>query len=57
MPNDDFIHYILIPELATKFCMKKDNIIYKQALLMFYENDFQTHYNVLMDQAFILNSV
>ena len=57
MPNDDFIHYILIPELAANFCMKKDNIIYKQALLMFYENDFQTHYNVLMDQAFILNSV
>ena len=47
----------MLPELATKFCMEKDNIIYKRALLMFYVNDFQTHYNVLMDQAFILNSV
>ena len=26
MSNNDFIHYILLPELATKFCVEKDDI-------------------------------
>ena len=42
MPNDDFIPYILLPESATKFCMEKDDITYKQASLKLYENDFPT---------------
>ena len=55
MSNDDFINYILPPELATKFCMEKDYITYKQASLKLYENDFLTlHHNGLMDQVFML---
>ena len=42
MPNDDFIPYILLPESATKFCMEKDDITYKQASLKLYENNFPT---------------
>ena len=55
MSNDDFIHYNFLPELATKFCMEKDYITYKQASLKLYKNDFPTlHHNDPMDQAFIL---
>ena len=55
MSNDDFIHYNFLPELATKFCMEKDYITYKQASLKLYKNDFPTlHHNDPMDQAFVL---
>ena len=40
MSNDDFIHYILPPELPTKFCMEKDDVTYKQIPLKLYDNDF-----------------
>ena len=42
MSNNDFIYYILLPKLVAKFCMKKDDITYKQASLKLYENDFPT---------------
>ena len=58
MSNDDVIHYILLPELATKFCMEKDDITYKQALLKLYDNEFATlDHNELMDQVFVLDRV
>ena len=58
MLNDDFIHYILLPELATKFYMEKDDITYKEASLKLYDNELPTlHYNDLMDQVFILDCV
>ena len=58
MSNNDFIHYILLPELATKFCMEKDDITYKQGSLKLCDNDFPTlHHNDLMDQVFILDCV
>ena len=58
MSNDDFIHYILLPELATKFYMEKDDITYKEASLKLYDNELPTlHHNDLMDQVFILDCV
>ena len=58
MLNDDFIHYILLPELDTNFCMEEDDITYKQASLKLYDNDFTTlHHNDLMDKVFILYCV
>ena len=42
MSNDDFIHYILLPELATKFYMEKDDITYREASLKLYDNEFPT---------------
>ena len=55
MSNDDLIHDVFLPELATKFCMEKDDITYKQPSLKFYEIDFPSlHHNDLMDQVFIL---
>ena len=56
MSNDDFIHHILLPELATKFYMEKDDITYKEASLKLYDNELPTlHRNDLMDQVFILD--
>ena len=40
MSNDDFIHYILHPEFATKFYMEK-YITYKEALKSFMTTNFQ----------------
>ena len=58
MSNDDFIRYILVPELATTFYMEKDDITHKEASLKLYDNEFPTtHYNDLMDQVFILDCV
>ena len=58
MSNDDFIHYILLPELFMKFYMEKENITYKEALLKLYENELPTlHHSDLMDQVFILDCV
>ena len=55
MSNHDFIHDVLLPELATKFCMEKDDVTNKQALLKLFDNDFPTlHRNCLMEQVFIL---
>ena len=58
MSNDDFIRYILVPELATKFYMEKDDITHIEASLKLYDDEFPTpHYNDLMDQVFILDCV
>ena len=58
LSNDDFIHYILLPELATKFYMEKHDITYKEASLKLYDNELPTlHHNDLMDQVFILDCV
>ena len=58
MPNDAFIHYILLPELAAKFYMEKDDIKYKEASLKLYDNELPTlHHNELMGQVFILDCV
>ena len=55
MSNDDFINYIFLPELATKFYMEKDDITYKDALLKLYDNELPTlHHNDLMDTDFML---
>ena len=57
MSNNDFIHCILLPELATKFCIEND-VTYKQASLKLCDNDFpMLHHNDLMDQVFILDCV
>ena len=54
MSNDDFIHYILLPELATKCYMEKDDITYKEAWLKLYDNEIPTlHHSDLLDQVFI----
>ena len=56
MLNDDFIHYILLPELAMTFYMEKVDITYKEASLKLYDNELPTlHRNDLMDQVFILD--
>ena len=53
MSNDDFIDYILLPELATKFYMFKDDITYKEASLKVYDNELpRLYYNDLIDQVF-----
>ena len=55
MSNNDFVYYILIPELATKFCMERDDTTDKQTSLKLYDNDLPTlHHNNLMDKNFIL---
>ena len=57
MLSDDFIHHILLPELATKFYMEKD-IRFKEASLKLYDNELPTlHHNDLADQLFILDCV
>ena len=57
MLSDDFIHHILLPELATKFYMGKD-IRFKEASLKLYDNELPTlHHNDLADQVFILDCV
>ena len=58
MSNDDFIQYIFLPELATKFYMEKYDITYKEASSKLYDNELPTlHQNHLMDQVFILDCV
>ena len=58
MSNDDFIHYILLPELATKCYMEKDDISYKEAWLKLYDNEIPTfHHSDLLDQVFIPDCV
>ena len=55
MLSGDFIHHILLPELATKFYMEKD-IRFKEASLKLYDNELPTLYhNDLADQVFILD--
>ena len=55
MLSDDFIHHILLPELATKFYMEKD-IRFKEATIKLYDNELPTLYhNDLADQVFILD--
>ena len=50
LSHDDFIHYILPPDLAMKFYIEKDDITYKEALLNLYNNELPTlHHNDLMD--------
>ena len=54
MSNDDFIHYILLPEWATEFYMEKDDITYKEASLKLYDIELpMLHHKDLMDQVFI----
>ena len=54
MSNDDFIHYTLLLELATKFYMEKDDITYKEASLKLYDIELpMLHHKDLMDQVFI----
>ena len=58
MSNDDFIHYISLPELVTKFYMEKDDITHKEASLKLYDNELPALYhNDLMHQVFILDCV
>ena len=58
LSNDDFIHYILLPELATKFYVEKDDITYKESSLKLYDNKLPTLHPIdLMDQVFILGCV
>ena len=58
LSNDDFIYYILLPELATKFYMEKDDTTYKEALLKLYDRELpMLHHNDLIDQVFILDCV
>ena len=58
MSDDDFYSLHFASELATKFCMEKDDITYKQASLKLYDNEFPTlHHNGLMHQVFKLDCV
>ena len=58
MSNDDLIHYILLPELVTKFYREIDDITYKEASLKLYDNELPTlHHNDQMDQVSIFDCV
>ena len=58
MSNDNFIHYVLLPELAVTFCMENDDITHKQPSLKVYKSGFPTlHHNDPMDQVFVLYCV